>query len=102
MTTPDPVVIGELKILGAKPRSSSINVRPGYGITCDEFAAINGSAFLASCFMAMMKRHEAQMRIELSDPTYGVTITLGGEEISSYEAEPINQQLSHLYQLHGC
>src|SRR5690554_2638420 len=99
----DHVTIGELIETGdtLKTRRDLIEVWPGYGVTCYPLGSLNGSIPAVAENLKAMVDEQAQMRRELSDPAYTVTVILDGKPVACTDKQALIDQLSALYQQHN-
>lgn len=97
------VVIGELAVSGAKISAArnSIEAWPGYGVVCYPLGSLNGNILAIAKGLVGLCTAQEQMRRELDDSAYSVTVMLDGVEFNCENVESVAEQLTALYQRHS-
>lgn len=103
MTVQSPVVIGELVVEGARlgQKRYPIEACPGYGVICYPLGTLNGSIPAIAQGLVTKTADQHQMRNELDDSTYTVTVVLDGVVVNCQDPGVVSEQLTALYKRHA-
>lgn len=94
----DAIEIGYIKTISkGKQLRSTIEVWPGYGVTCDDLGTLNGNITRVAEGLKTMVDGQERMREELSFPEYGVQVVIGGVVNDCQDVEKLRDTLIDLY-----